>query len=65
MLRKLYGFSYSFTGHANDIFCENDFPITNAMLVRGREARGHRDGLRAAMDGGKASIRPRPDRARL
>ncbi|HZJ16786.1 MAG TPA: glycosyltransferase family 4 protein [Chthoniobacteraceae bacterium] len=35
MLRKLYGFSYSFTGHANDIFCENDFPITNAMLVRG------------------------------
>jgi glycosyltransferase involved in cell wall biosynthesis len=35
MLRKLFGFTYSFTGHANDIFCENDFPITNAMLVRG------------------------------
>ena len=34
MLEKLYGFSYSFTGHANDIFCENDFPVTNEMLVR-------------------------------
>ena len=34
MLQKLFGFSYSFTGHANDIFCENDFPITNEMLVR-------------------------------
>jgi len=34
MLRKLFGFTYSFTGHANDIFCENDFPITNEMLVR-------------------------------
>ena len=34
MLRKFFGFSYSFTGHANDIFCENDFPITNEMLVR-------------------------------
>ena len=35
MLKKLFGFSYSFTGHANDIFCENDFPVTNEMLVRG------------------------------
>jgi glycosyltransferase involved in cell wall biosynthesis len=34
-LRKLDGISYSFTGHANDIFCETDFPITNADLVRG------------------------------
>ena len=34
MLKKLYGFSYSFTGHANDIFCEGDFPVTNEMLVR-------------------------------
>ena len=33
-LRELFGFSYSFTGHANDIFCENDFPVTNARLVR-------------------------------
>lgn len=33
-LRKLFGISYSFTGHANDIFCENDFPVTNAMLVK-------------------------------
>ena len=35
MLKHLYGFSYSFTGHANDIFCANDFPVTNEMLVRG------------------------------
>ncbi len=34
-LRKLFGLSYSFTGHANDIFCESDFPTTNAMLVEG------------------------------
>jgi glycosyltransferase involved in cell wall biosynthesis len=34
-LRKLFGITYSFTGHANDIFCENDFPTTNEMLVRG------------------------------
>jgi len=33
-LRKLFGFSYSFTGHANDIFCETDFPVSNAELVR-------------------------------
>ncbi len=34
-LKELYGMSYSFTGHANDIFCENDYPITNADLVAG------------------------------
>lgn len=34
-LRKLFGFSYSFTGHANDIFCETDFPVSNGDLVRG------------------------------
>jgi glycosyltransferase involved in cell wall biosynthesis len=33
-LRKLFGFTYSFTGHANDIFCETDFPVSNADLVR-------------------------------
>jgi len=33
-LRELFGFTYSFTGHANDIFCETDFPVTNADLVR-------------------------------
>ncbi len=33
-LRKLFGMTYSFTGHANDIFCETDFPVTNEMLVR-------------------------------
>lgn len=34
-LRELFGFSYSFTGHANDIFCRTDFPVSNADLVRG------------------------------
>ncbi len=34
-LRDLFGLSYSFTGHANDIFCTTDFPVTNEMLVRG------------------------------
>lgn len=34
-LRELFGFSYSFTGHANDIFCATDFPVTNEALVRG------------------------------
>ncbi len=33
-LRELFGIGYSFTGHANDIFCENDFPVSNASLVR-------------------------------
>lgn len=33
-LREMFGISYSFTGHANDIFCDNDFPVSNAMLVR-------------------------------
>ncbi len=33
-LRELFGFSYSFTGHANDIFCDTDFPVTNEALVR-------------------------------
>ncbi len=34
-LRELFGFSYSFTGHANDIFCDSDFPVSNETLVRG------------------------------
>ena len=34
-LRELFGFSYSFTGHANDIFCATDFPVANADLVAG------------------------------
>ena len=33
-LRELFGFSYSFTGHANDIFCDTDFPVSNEALVR-------------------------------
>ena len=34
-LRELGGFSYSFTGHANDIFCATDFPVSPADLVAG------------------------------
>jgi colanic acid/amylovoran biosynthesis glycosyltransferase len=33
-LGKLFGFQYSFTGHANDIFCETNFPVSHADLVR-------------------------------
>lgn len=33
-LEELFGISYSFTGHANDIFCDTDFPVTNAELAR-------------------------------
>lgn len=34
-LQELYGFRYSYTGHANDIFCDTDYPVTNEHLVRG------------------------------
>jgi glycosyltransferase involved in cell wall biosynthesis len=33
-LKKLFGFQYSFTGHANDIFCDTNFPVSHADLVR-------------------------------
>ncbi len=33
-LRQFYGFSYSLTAHANDIFCESELPVTVADLVR-------------------------------
>ncbi|MEQ1860353.1 MAG: glycosyltransferase family 4 protein [Chthoniobacteraceae bacterium] len=33
-LRKLFGFTYSYTGHANDIFCETEYPVSNAELAR-------------------------------
>jgi glycosyltransferase involved in cell wall biosynthesis len=33
-LKKLYGITYSYTGHANDIFCDTEFPVTNADLAR-------------------------------
>ena len=33
-LRQLFGFTYSYTGHANDIFCDTDYPVTNADLAR-------------------------------
>lgn len=32
-LRKLFGFTYSYTGHANDIFCESGSPVTNAQVA--------------------------------
>ncbi len=34
-LRKIFRIGYSFTGHANDIFCAATFPVTHEMLVRG------------------------------
>jgi glycosyltransferase involved in cell wall biosynthesis len=33
-LRELFGIHYSFTGHANDIFCDTDFPVSNAALAQ-------------------------------
>lgn len=33
-MKEFYGITYSFTGHANDMFCETDFPVTLADLVR-------------------------------
>jgi glycosyltransferase involved in cell wall biosynthesis len=32
-IKKFYGIGYSFTGHANDIFCETDFPVSMEDLV--------------------------------
>ena len=32
-IRQLYGITYSFTGHANDMFCINDDPIPLSRLV--------------------------------
>ena len=36
-IRKFYGISYSFTGHANDMFCPNDDPLSLEDLVDGAE----------------------------
>ena len=33
-LKEFYGITFSFTGHANDMFCETDFPVTLGDLVR-------------------------------
>ena len=33
-LWRLHGIPYSFTGHANDIFCDTDFPVSNRALAR-------------------------------
>ncbi len=33
-IKKFYGIGYSFTGHANDIFCETHFPVSLGDLVR-------------------------------
>lgn len=32
-LRRLYGITYSFTGHANDMFCKVDDPVSLSTLV--------------------------------
>jgi glycosyltransferase involved in cell wall biosynthesis len=34
LCQHLWGIPYSFTGHANDIFCDTAFPVTREMLVR-------------------------------
>ena len=33
-VKQFYGIGYSFTGHANDIFCETDFPVSLDELVK-------------------------------
>ena len=33
-LKKFYGISFSFTGHANDMFCESGLPVSLGDLVR-------------------------------
>ncbi|MCX6968183.1 MAG: glycosyltransferase family 4 protein [Verrucomicrobia bacterium] len=33
-IKAFYGITFSFTGHANDMFCETDFPVTLGDLVR-------------------------------
>ncbi len=33
-LREFHRFSYSFTGHANDILCRDTFEVSRSMLVR-------------------------------
>jgi colanic acid/amylovoran biosynthesis glycosyltransferase len=33
-MKQFYGIGYSFTGHANDIFCETDFPVSLDELVK-------------------------------
>lgn len=32
-LKRFFGITYSFTGHANDIFCETDFPVSLSDLI--------------------------------
>ncbi len=36
-LKAFYGITYSFTGHANDMFCANDHPVTLEDLLREAE----------------------------
>jgi colanic acid/amylovoran biosynthesis glycosyltransferase len=33
-MKQFYGITYSFTGHANDIFCESDLPVSLDELVK-------------------------------
>ena len=33
-IKQFYGIGFSFTGHANDIFCETDFPVSLDELVK-------------------------------
>jgi glycosyltransferase involved in cell wall biosynthesis len=36
-IKQFYGITYSFTGHANDMFCETAFPVSLEDLVREAE----------------------------
>lgn len=36
-IKEFYGITYSFTGHANDMFCETTFPVSLEDLVREAE----------------------------
>ena len=33
-MKQFYGIGYSFTGHANDMFCETDLPVSLDELVK-------------------------------
>ncbi len=60
-LKELYAISYSFTGHANDIFCPREFPVSLRDLVRDAAfvatvADFSRDGLRRQFPESAAKI---------
>ena len=36
-LQRIFRIRYSFTGHANDIFCDTEYAVSNERLVRGAQ----------------------------